>query len=388
MRMNRNPFRDRGVERAIPVAVSSDSSPTGDGLPIPLYIARSDVSISDVTPFASARPRDGVRAIPIHLVEGIFHRIASRERIEPVNVVGTVGPQLPLTDTSQSLPREINTRLPVPVYIAGAAENVISGYSLPEEQIQERDDVKVYVQRRPFPSGTYAAKYFEHCGANVIGLWPFTELSGSTAINLQGASIRDGGYSNIILDDVDGPVAGERSPEWAGADDEWCDVYSSNGFSGLVDVFNPDGDWTVSLWMKVDTSITIGLRGLFNISKNVLNEIHVRTDVFTPNRLTFIYSAGGVTVSKLVSSVDATTWRHIAMVREGDTLKVYLDGVQQGSALTGLGVFDGPISPSFCCVGNKSTVGHLAFQGNLAYFFVGQCALSSAQILDLADPTP
>lgn len=51
-------------------------------------------------------------------------------------------------------------------------------------------------------------------------------------------------------------------------------------------------------------------------------------------------SAGNVFVSTGATTISASTWHHIAMTRQGTTLRTFLDGVQEGTA-----TFTGMIEP-------------------------------------------
>ena len=101
-------------------------------------------------------------------------------------------------------------------------------------------------------------------------------------------------------------------------------VFGKSEYTRVIDSdmfhFGTD-DYTFECWAKFD-DIT-STRGLFTFFKNSTNRFHLTHYGTT---LEFYSNVGGASLSASVTNTRDLDWHHYAVVKEDDTLKIYLDG--------------------------------------------------------------
>jgi len=103
------------------------------------------------------------------------------------------------------------------------------------------------------------------------------------------------------------------------------------------------GDFTVDFWLRFNTVAPAEFVGQIDSIGNNTSWL-LFYDQGDGNRLRFMYSSNGATLISLNCSwtPSANTWYHIAAVRSGTTLKVYVNGTQVGSTgdVTGVTIYN------------------------------------------------
>lgn len=152
------------------------------------------------------------------------------------------------------------------------------------------------------------------------------------------------------------PKFGTASGLFDGTGD-WIDTPDS------VDFTIGGGDFTAELWFNVNPSGNGSSRFLFGQSDS--------TPTITTRTLELAFTAANILtgrvyiggVQKVINSTTTITtagWHHAALVRTGNTLKLFLDGVQEGGDLT--------ISGSVQDSANKFSVGRLGELAGQTWF--------------------
>lgn len=108
--------------------------------------------------------------------------------------------------------------------------------------------------------------------------------------------------------------------------------------------------------------------------------------ITTNGRIDVNYSAGGVAKARSITGLSATTWQHMAITcnKVADQLIVYLNGVQQGAIINGLGAWTGALASTGAVIGAQNTAGAISWSGYIRDFALGNAALSASQIAQLA----
>lgn len=161
-----------------------------------------------------------------------------------------------------------------------------------------------------------------------------------------------------------------------------------NFYSAAIAANMNMAEFTISVWTKIESAQwTDGSgRTAVSIGNNATTDIIRIQKQFTNNNYIINYTAGSVAKSVTFAG-GATTWQHLAMTvsASSDEMKVYLNGVQQGSTQTSLGTFSGGIGSTFCVVGNNfTTLAQQAWIGQLAHVTIWNTQLSAAQLLELS----
>lgn len=230
-------------------------------------------------------------------------------------------------------------------------------------------------------AGGYAAKVLSY---SPIAYWPLNELSGTVADNAEGTAARDGTYSGVTLDSVDGPVAGERAGRWTPSS-SYCNIYSSSLNAAI------NGQLlTVSAWIKVFTASvwTDGqTRRIANLLVNGSNFLEMRKNS-SANMLSWIYRAGGVVKQVDIGSISPLTWVHVALTVSlaADAAKAYYAGVQVGATQTSLGSWSGSLATTGCVIGAGNTAPVNVFDGYVAQVAIFPTDLGADTIAALATP--
>ena len=121
------------------------------------------------------------------------------------------------------------------------------------------------------------------------------------------------------------------------------------------------GNFTIEAWIRPDSVSG----GVFNTvaAQWVSGSATLCSFVFgiSANRLYFAAGVGGSSSSVTGTSLAlaAATWHHVAVTREGDTIKLWLDGVQDAATLTVSGILNDSTGALRLGVKNTTDLGYL-----------------------------
>lgn len=217
--------------------------------------------------------------------------------------------------------------------------------------------------------------------ANLLAYWPMAEASGVVALDESGNS-RPGAYTAVTLGSA-GIGDGRTAASFDGST-SYNNVYTASlagAFSGAEGSF--------SIWGKVASAgvWTDGINRrmiLFQVDAN--NRVGINKAVAN-NEIDILYVAGGTSKSAGVTSFSPTGFFQIGLTwsASGDAVKLYVNGVQSGSTLTGLGIFAGALSLTQTIIGSLNTgAAAQVWSGLMADAAVWNTPLTSAQMLALA----
>ncbi len=152
-----------------------------------------------------------------------------------------------------------------------------------------------------------------------LGYWRFNETNGTVATNL-GSSGVNGAYQNVTLN-----IAGPRPTNFSGFESNNV-AAQFNGASSSVNsgssLMNNLAAFTLAGWFR--PTLAPGLRaGLFG--QNGVIGVG-----FSNSTTLQVLTAGGGSLS-LSTNLPLNQWHHIAVVGDGTSLKIYLEGALQGT---------------------------------------------------------
>ena len=209
---------------------------------------------------------------------------------------------------------------------------------------------------------------------NLIKYHPMWESQGLTSLDYSWRR-NNGLYTGVTLGDP-GPGDGRFAPSFDGLTD-FNNIYSA----GFAADFN-GAEFTVELWGACTAAmLTDGQwRNLIYISVDVNNRVVLQKS--NVNNLFYgVYVAGGVNLNRSFTMSD-TKWHHWAITgsKINNQVKIYLDGVQQGATLVGLGVWAGALVANGNCIGAQNTVPNQVHLGWLAHAAISDVALTPQEI--------
>ena len=111
------------------------------------------------------------------------------------------------------------------------------------------------------------------------------------------------------------------------------------------------------------------------------NEIFFAKDAAN-NQMTIGYEAGGAPKSRAITGLSTTGIFVVALTWDtgADEVKVYLDGIQQGATLTGLGTWAGNLSTTKSVIGAFTTTPTFVWHGGIGYVPIYTHALTQPEI--------
>lgn len=175
---------------------------------------------------------------------------------------------------------------------------------------------------------------------------------------------------------------GRTCPFYDGAND-YTDIYSAI-LNGAFD----GAEGTALAWLKVFNAgvwIDGAARNAVRLhGTTATNLVAFRKDT-TSNQVTLRYIAGG-TIKDVVIAVSAISWIALGLTwsASADEIRGYLNGVQQGATLTGLGTWAGVLSTTEVCIGAADTIPQAVTHGYVAHSALWDSALAPAIMADLA----
>lgn len=210
---------------------------------------------------------------------------------------------------------------------------------------------------------TYATIVNDDIGASEI--FPFVNISSGTTIPAFVNSARNGTLLGLDLQNAAGPVAGTLAPYWDGTND-YGDILTSNGSTGLVDIFN-GALGSALLWVKKNGSWASGGGGLLEMRVN--NNNYVRLARNGAN-IVHRHNGGGTVKTVTANYGSPAGWFSTGLSWDvaGGEMKAYKDGAQIGTTQTALGTLTGTITGA--TIGAQLTTPSDVFDGWIAYAFL------------------
>ena len=232
----------------------------------------------------------------------------------------------------------------------------------------------------PFAGASYMGKVLATAPANLIGYWPLNELSGTNADNAEGTAARDGTYTGVSLNNSTGPD-GQPVGLWDGAND-YCNIYSAS----LATAFNV-AEGTAMIWAKV-SGVGVWTDGTARYALTLRTNSQNRVTIFkhsVDNWFYVRYEADNVDLITTITPFSSTGWvlYGVTWSALADEVKVYVNGLQSGATLTGLGTWSGSLDSDYVSIGSQTATTSV-WDGYLAHAAVWTTPLSAAQILALA----
>ncbi len=219
-----------------------------------------------------------------------------------------------------------NTGSPAESY---ASQNIsISGYSGTYNFMGAIDDVRMY--NRALAAEEVTLLYSENnwppdVNKGLAGEWTFSDAGSGTALD----SSMDGTTN-------DGTVVGAAAAmDRLGYADN---AYSFNGSSSFIIVPDSDnldfgtGDFSVSIWAKYPPQ---GTHTVFYSKEEISGTwrgICSFADYPTAGRITGRSDEYNALISSTAANCNNDLWHHVVLLRQGTTLKMFIDGIQDSTA--------------------------------------------------------
>lgn len=284
------------------------------------------------------------------------------------------GATRPVVVVSDGRPTQGNEPLPVVLATGAQASRVLAGPAMPV--------VVVSGSLNPFDPFAYTNKV---AALGPIGYYPLAEASGTTVVDASGHA-RNGIYkSSGVTLGATGMGDGRTAAFFAGAG--YGDLFAalSSSFIG--------GKGSVVAWFQVTAAewIDAAFRQIIKLSADGSNIVQIYKNS-TSNRMDLAYTAGGVTKQVNLTSFNPITWQQVALTWQdaanGDALKAYLNGVQQGATQTGNGTYAGGLGTLTSTFAASNTSTSSPWKGSLAHIAVFDRVLSAAEIASVYQQPP
>ena len=153
------------------------------------------------------------------------------------------------------------------------------------------------------------------------------------------------GDYECLISVTDGIESMERS-EGVFVDSQLSSMqFSGNGYVQNVDAFIPTGDWTISFWIYVDSSLFGNENTSMGIVQQWNEEIESKNNAL---QIHYIWSSDSASIevenggSTLTGSLPATTsqWVHVVVKKESNVKSIYIDGAWKSEDSSALDVTD------------------------------------------------
>ncbi len=207
------------------------------------------------------------------------------------------------------------------------------------------------------------------------------ETTGTAAADSSSKAHAAGTYSNVTLNDTlftNGDPAGKYNGTTS-----FCNIYSAG--------YNTDwnnAELTFGIWAKVRAASvwTDGLlRAAYNIATDGVSNISVLRKSSSSNIFELSYAAGGVSNVRQVT-FSGTGWFHACLTvsLSNNRAIAYLNGIQQGATMTGIGTWAGALASSRVCIGSQTNVPASLWDGWLIHAVLFNRELSAPEVMALA----
>jgi len=223
----------------------------------------------------------------------------------------------------------------------------------------------------------YAGKVLSYAP---IAYWIMGEASGTTALDATGNS-RTGAYTAVTLGQTG--IGDSRTSASFDGSTSYVNIYTAS----LAGAFNGQ-EGSMSIWGKVSGSgvwTDAAARRLIYLAVDANNRISFVKPTAN-NEIDWLYNAGGTSKAGGVVSFSPTAFFHLGLTwsKAADQVKFYVNGVQSGATVTGLGTFAGSLATTTTLIGAISQAPANVWSGTLAHAAVWTTPLSAAQMLALA----
>lgn len=163
---------------------------------------------------------------------------------------------------------------------------------------------------------------------------PLTAVEGTKLLSFQNSTIKDNSTYQFKMSPDSGAVATKMSP-FASSGNQWTGIF--NGSSSYLTVADNDaftlgtGNFTIECWMSIRGSGPMCIANQWATSTPYTNSSWYLS-VNTLNQLVAGIAYGSTTITITSSqSLKYQSWDHIALVRNGSTISLYLNGGLVGS---------------------------------------------------------
>lgn len=228
---------------------------------------------------------------------------------------------------------------------------------------------------------TYTERLLQSVG--LVALYPLSERTGTTATELKAAN--NGAYTGTVTLAQQPLGDGNLYPSFGGGR-----VTLAAPLAALSTLFNGN-EGTINVWCRV---LNVGVwtdatsRSVCEFGADINNRILLNKTALN-NTLQWFTIFGGTTKNPSAVVTPFTTWFTMSVTwsKSADQLKAYLNGVQQGATVNGLGTFAGALNASWTAIADfNSSAASNPWSGSLAYCALWNRALSAAEILGLYNP--
>lgn len=251
--------------------------------------------------------------------------------------------------------------------------------------MRKKRGVPVSVRRGGAP--TYLQKLLSY---SPLEVWPLNETTTTTTATALVSAARNGAYSsNTIPNQTTWTDGAQKAPNFVAASTHRCNIYTASLASGFNGVAG-----TMAIWARGASGfLTDGaFRRMIYLNADA-NNFLMLTKSSVNNRVDCTYRAGGTFSERLLTSFSITDWFHLAITWDKNAgasgeFKAYLNGVQQSTTATGLGIWAGSLSSTACVIGANDSAGANRWNGNLWGASLWTVALSASEVADIADPLP
>ncbi len=239
-------------------------------------------------------------------------------------------------------------------------------------------------RRAILPGGPgYYRKVLGTRPGSLIGYWPLWEQTGAAAQELSGVA-GTGAYVGVELG-RGGMGDGRTAPYFDGTSD-YVNVYTA----GLASAFS-GAEGTMLVWAKAATTVWTDstTRRIFLLRADVNNRVIVDKNwgaLDTPNdQLVCTYISGGASCQQK-TGLQRSGWFSIGITWSfsAGQVRAYVDGVQQGATMTGLGVWVGALTATTCVIGAIDTTPTGPWHGWVAHGALWNAPLNPGEMAALA----
>lgn len=220
---------------------------------------------------------------------------------------------------------------------------------------------------------------------DLLCYWTMGDKSGVIADNIVGDPGFDAAYTGVTLG-APGIGDGGTCPWYDGANDT-MNVYTTalrDGFDG--------NEGSLMFWFRVNAAgvwsdSTIRYLAWLSCGPSNDDDWLVTYKDSTAGRFKMFFAAGVGYKLVQIDGLSSTAWicAHQTWTDSGDAYKAYLNGVQQGSTLTGFGPWTQQLSETRCKVGSAGTGAPTGvWHGWMAHVAIWTKCLTQPQVVALA----
>jgi hypothetical protein len=213
---------------------------------------------------------------------------------------------------------------------------------------------------------------------SLVAYLPLGERAGAVAIDASGNG-RNGASTAVALGHP-GP-GGRASGVLLDGSTSYINWYSTS----LRDAFN-NAEGSLVVWCKVPSAVwTDGAsHTLCRLRADANNSIDINKST-TNNRVNCAYLAGSTNSQVQITSITSLDWLCFGLTwsKAADQVIGYMNGVQQGATLTGLGVWAGNLASGNTVVGAATLTPTGAWNGHIAHAALWSTPLTAAEMLRL-----